>query len=95
MMTQLKPFPLDGAALPLTATLLTFIPAGFAAWYPVRALLGVGDSPAIMGIAVPGAAVTPAAALLFGLFAAWLFRRGMDHYARTGSQRYLSWGFRR
>ncbi len=90
MMSQLKPFPLDGVAPALAGGLLTLIPAGFVAWYPSRALLGVGGPAAGLS-----AAVTPLAAVLFALLAAWLFRRGMHHYARTGSQRYLPWGFRR
>ena len=96
MMSQLKPFPLDGLAPALAGSLLTLIPAGFVAWYPSRALLAVGRLGQIDQFPLGAdAAITPLAALLFGLLAAWLFRKGMHHYARTGSQRYLPWGFRR
>ncbi len=84
----LAPFPLDGVSGSLTAGLLTVIPAGFIAWYPARALLGL-DSSAYAW------AVTPLAALFFTALAVWVFRKGLDHYARTGSSRYLSLGHRR
>jgi ABC-2 type transport system permease protein len=87
MLEQLKPFPLDGLGLGVTGSLLTLIPAGFVGWFPARALLGL-DSHAY------AAAITPVAALVFAAVAAWLFRKGMDNYARTGSQRYLSMGHR-
>jgi ABC-type uncharacterized transport system permease subunit len=87
MLEQLKSFPLDGLGLGVAGSLLTFIPAGFVGWFPSRALLGI-DSRAY------AAAITPVAALIFAAVAAWLFRKGMDHYARTGSQRYLSMGHR-
>ena len=85
---QVKPPVLDGLAPALLIGLIVFIPAGLVAWAPCRALLGMEP----IG---PGTAVTPAAALLLAAAAAALFNRGMRHYARTGSQRYLSFGHRR
>jgi ABC-2 type transport system permease protein len=88
MMSELKPFPLDGAGALLTGGLLTVLPAGFLAWYPCRALLGLDPAPAAV-------AVTPlAAAALLGA-ALGIFRKGLAHYARTGSGRYSSFGHRR
>ncbi len=72
----------------LTATLLTAVPAGFLAWYPSRALLGIDGA----GYAI---LVTPLAAVVAVLLATWVFRRGLRQYGRTGSQRYLSFGHRR
>ena len=85
---RLKPFPLDGIGPGLTGGLLTVVPAGFIAWYPCRALLGLDPAPW-------GVLVTPLAALLFAALAAWFFVRGLRHYGRTGSGRYTAFGFRR
>lgn len=92
IMTQLKPFPLDSVSALLVGGLLTVIPTGFAVWFPVRALLGVGGD--AVG-PVPAVLVTPLVSLVFAALTIWIFRRGLHHYARTGSQRYLAWGFRR
>jgi ABC-2 type transport system permease protein len=86
--SRLKPFPLDSVGPALTGGLLTAVPAGFVAWYPCRALLGLDPAPF-------AALVTPLAALLFALLAAWLFRQGLRRYARVGSSRYSDFGFRR
>lgn len=88
MIDQLKPFPLDTVGIGLSAGLLTIVPAGFVAWYPSRALLGLDPSPL-------GPWITPAAALVFAFIATLIFRRGLRHYGHTGSQRYLSFGHRR
>lgn len=85
---QLRTFPLDGVGRRLLGGLLTVVPAGFIAWYPSRALLGLEAEPL-------AAYVTPLAALGFGSVAWLIFRAGLRHYAHTGSQRYLSYGHRR
>lgn len=88
LMHQLKAYPLDGLNAALTGGLLTALPVGFVAWYPCRTLLGL----------TPGFLEgwkTPLAALLFAALAVLIFRRGLQHYARTGSQRYSSFGHRR
>lgn len=84
---QLKLFPLDGLGGALRYGLLTVMPAGLVAWYPSRALLGL--QPAWQAVWV-----TPLAALLCGLLALAMFRRGMQHYERTGSSRYRDLGHR-
>jgi ABC-2 type transport system permease protein len=88
VLDRLTPFPLDGLGPVLTGGLLTLLPAGFVAWYPSRALLGIDPAPYAV-------AVTPLAALILTTLAAWLFRRGLHQYGYTGSQRYLSLGHRR
>ncbi|MFL5800655.1 MAG: ABC-2 family transporter protein [Roseiflexaceae bacterium] len=87
MLTQLKVFPLDGLGPLLLGGLLTFLPVGFVAWYPCRALLGVDRSPW-------GGWLTPLVALLLALLAAGVFYKGMQRYARTGSQHYSGFGHR-
>jgi ABC-2 type transport system permease protein len=87
IISDLRPFPLDGAG-PLVATgLLTALPVGFVAWAPTRALLDLTPDPA-------ADALTPAAALLLAALAAAAFRKGLKRYERTGSQRYSGWGHR-
>ena len=88
LMNQITPFPLDGLRPVALAGLLTVVPAGFIAWYPSRALLGLDPSPVAL-------VVTPLAALLLGGVAAWAFTRGLHEYGRTGSQRYSAFGHRR
>lgn len=87
MLDRLKVFPLDGLPPSLLGGLLSVVPAGFVAWYPCRALLGLDRSPeAIL--------ITPLAAALFSAVAGLTFARGLRHYGRVGSQRYLSLGHR-
>lgn len=88
MMDELRVFPLDGVRPALQAILLTAVPAGLTAWFPARTLL----SPEGVGLL---AAATPAAALVACSLAALIFTRGLKHYGRTGSSRYLAWGHRR
>jgi len=88
LLEQLKPFPLDGVGALLCGGLLSVVPAGFLAWLPARVLLGLETRPWAW-------LWTPAAALGFAALATFVFRRGLRHYARTGSARYLSHGHRR
>ena len=87
MVDQLKTFPLDGVGAGLATGMLTALPVGFVAWFPCRALLGLDPNPYAGG-------VTPLAAIVFVIIAVLVFRKGMQHYGRTGSQRYLSMGHR-
>jgi len=84
---QLQVFPLDGLGV-IGWGLLTALPVGFTAWFPARALLAVPSSSLSL-------AITPLVGLLFLGFGAIQFGRGMKHYGRTGSQRYLDYGHRR
>jgi len=87
LLYQLKSFPLDGLGPLLLGGLMTFLPVGFVAWYPCRALLGLDPS---------GWAgwVTPLAALAFAIVTSLIFWKGIRYYGRTGSQRYSSLGHR-
>jgi ABC-type uncharacterized transport system permease subunit len=88
MVDQLRGFPLDGLGSGLLALLLSVVPVGLVAWLPARALLGLHPSPA-------AAWLTPIMACLLGAVALFIFNRGLEHYGRTGSSRYLSSGHRR
>jgi ABC-2 type transport system permease protein len=88
LMNRLTPFPLDGLGPAALVGMLTFVPAGFLAWYPSRALLGLDPNPFAL-------AVTPLAALALGALATLAFIRGLREYGRTGSQRYSAFGHRR
>jgi ABC-2 type transport system permease protein len=88
LLYQLSFFPLDGLGPGLLGGLMTVLPVGFVAWYPCRALLGLGDPSR-------GTALTCLAAALFAVLAVRVFREGLRQYGRTGSQRYLSFGHRR
>ena len=83
----LTDFPLDPVPAGLRAVLLTAIPAGFVAWFPVGALLG--RRPESQWV------ITPIVAVVAALLAARLFQKGIRHYERTGSSRYASFGHRR
>ncbi len=87
MVDQLKAFPLDGLGGLLLGGVLTAVPVGFVAWYPCRSLLGIDPSPWT-------GYITPLAALLCVALAAGMFAKGMQHYERTGSQRYRALGHR-
>jgi ABC-2 type transport system permease protein len=89
LLTQLSPFPLDGLAGLALTSLVTVVPVGLVAWYPSRALLGINSTVWTSEV------VMCLAALSFVALAIWLFTRGLRHYGRTGSTRYLDYGHRR
>ena len=88
LLDEMRVYPLDRMRPALTGSLMTVLPVGFVAWYPSRALLGMGPT----GIGYFG---TFLAGLAFSVPAAWVFRKGLKYYERTGSQRYLNFGHRR
>jgi ABC-2 type transport system permease protein len=88
LVTQLSPFPLEGLAGWALGSLITVIPVGLVAWYPARVLLGLSSS-------VLENAFLPVVALGMCTLAFWIFTRGLRHYGRTGSTRYLDYGHRR
>jgi ABC-2 type transport system permease protein len=88
LITQLSPFPLEGLSGWALGSLLTVVPVGLVAWYPARVLLSIGATPA------ESALLAAAAGVLVAL-AVWIFNRGLRHYGRTGSTRYLDYGHRR
>jgi ABC-2 type transport system permease protein len=87
LLYQLKAFPLDGLGPLLLSGMLTFLPVGFVAWYPCRALLGLDPSSWARW-------ATPLAAVIFAIITSRIFQKGMRYYGRTGSQRYSSLGHR-
>jgi ABC-2 type transport system permease protein len=88
LITQLAPFPLDGLSAWALGSLLTVVPVGLVAWYPARVLLGIGTT-------AWESALLPLVALILSTLALWIFTRGLRHYGRTGSTRYLASGHRR
>jgi ABC-2 type transport system permease protein len=87
LLRYLRPYPLDGLGGALTGGLLSILPVGFLGWLPSRALLGLDARPWSLW-------ATPLAAACFLCVALAVFRKGMVHYGRTGSQRYLRFGHR-
>jgi ABC-2 type transport system permease protein len=88
LVMQLAPFPLDALPVLVMSGLLTLVPVGLVAWIPARALLGIDSSSwGWLGL--------PAAAVVLATLCALVFARGLAHYGRTGSTRYLSYGHRR
>lgn len=90
MVGQLGTLPLDGVPRAVLGGLLSAVPVGFVAWLPSRGIAGVGAAPLL-----PGALLAPLAAPLFVAAAVLVFRKGLRHYGRVGSQRYSSFGHRR
>jgi viologen exporter family transport system permease protein len=88
LITQLAPFPLEGLSGWALGSLISVVPVGLVAWYPARALLGIGTTPWENTL-------LPAAAFVLAMLALWIFTRGLRHYGRTGSTRYLDYGHRR
>jgi ABC-2 type transport system permease protein len=83
----LTDFPFDPLPAPMRAVLLSVLPAGFVTWFPVGSLLGRRGDLAWMA--------TPIVAVVTVTLATLVFRKGLRHYERTGSQRYSSFGHRR
>ena len=90
LINSLKSYPLDGLAslhTLLAGSLLTVLPVGFVAWYPCRILLGLYKESTYPWL-------PPFAALALAMLATLVFRQGLEHYLRVGSQRYSDRGHR-
>lgn len=85
---DVRSYPLGGLPKAAQWALCTVLPVGLAAWFPANALMGLPPA------GLPAALLVFAALSLSGL-AASLFRKGMNHYAKIGSNRYLDRGHRR
>lgn len=83
----LTEFPLDPVPTPVRTVLLSILPAGFVTWFPAGALLGRRGPLAWTA--------TPLVAIATIAVATIIFRKGLRHYERTGSQRYTDFGHRR
>jgi ABC-2 type transport system permease protein len=83
-----KRFPLGGLPLPLQLVYCTILPAGLVAWLPASRILGL-----------PAAGLSlfflTAVALGLGTVATIVFRKGLRHYAKFGTQRYSEHAHRR
>jgi len=84
----LKTFPIGGLAMGAKIALCTVIPVGLAAWFPTNVLLGQAP-PRLSTLLLPGVTIV----LL--LLASLLFKKGLKHYAKSGSIRYHDRGHRR
>ncbi len=84
---SLDAFPFDGLSFLLLSGVTVIVPVAFVAWYPSRYLLGLDTS-------ILNAMLTPLVALGISILALFVFKKGLEHYGRTGSQRYDSLGHR-
>jgi ABC-2 type transport system permease protein len=84
---ELQKYPLSGMPDTLRIPLLTLFPAGLLAWFPSLVLLG--KTPLGWPNFYPLLAAIP----LFFL-TKFVFMKGMRHYVRNGSNRYVPHGFR-
>lgn len=85
---SLKRYPLGGMAVGWQAVFCSLVPVGLAGWFPSLWLMDSGSSMPFFPV------LTFVMALLFGLLAVRLFRKGMKHYATCGSPRYSGFGHR-
>jgi ABC-2 type transport system permease protein len=85
---SLKRYPLGGMAVGWQAVFCSLVPVGLAGWFPSLWLMGDGTPAPFFPV------LTFVMALLFGLLAVRLFKKGMKHYATCGSPRYSGFGHR-
>lgn len=85
---SVRSYPLGGLPHAAQVALCTVLPVGLAAWFPANALLGLD------AVGLP-AVLLVLAALSFSVIASVLFRKGMKHYAKSGSVHYHDRGHRR
>ena len=85
---DLSQYPLSGMHRTVQLSLVTVLPTGLMGWFPSLSLLGKPpmNLPEYYPVIV---------ALLFFIAAKMAFKKGMNHYVRSGSNRYLPYGHRR
>lgn len=88
LFSALKTFPIGGLALGTRFALCTVVPVGLAAWFPTNVLLGQTPQglPSVL---------LPLVTVALVLIASLLFKKGLNHYAKSGSIRYFDRGHRR
>lgn len=86
--SNLSTYPLSGMSLAVQIPLLTLFPAGLIGWFPSQLLLGKPP------LGLPYFYPLVIAAILLVL-AQKLFRKGLKHYVKTGTNRYTDGGHRR
>lgn len=81
-------YPLSGMSLAVQIPLITIFPAGLLGWFPSMTLLGRPplDLPSFYPAII---------AILLFVPAVKLFRKGLNHYVKTGTNRYSAVGHRR
>jgi len=84
---DIKLYPLGGLSARAMATFCTIVPVGLAAWFPSSVLLD--KTPA----GLPYTLTFIIAAILTAI-AAYLFKRGIHHYEKSGCIRYTGFGHR-
>lgn len=80
-------FPLAGLPAPLMLLLETVLPVALMTYIPALVLLGRATD--LLSLFAP-----LLASAFFSAVAAYLFRKGLNHYAKVGSFRYRSMGYR-
>ena len=84
----LSTFPLSGMPAFVQVGLLTLLPEGLMAWFPTLSLLGRPP----LGLS----AYYPLLfAIILAIISRFVFRKGLNHYVKKGSNRYVPYGFRR
>lgn len=84
----LSTFPLSGMPLYIQLPLLTILPEGLMAWFPSLCLLNRPP----LGLS---AYYPMLYAIVISTIASYVFKKGLNHYVRKGSNRYVPYGFRR
>ncbi len=84
----IKRFPLGGLTKPMQIVLCTVLPAGLVAWFPASTILHLSTA----GLPVYFLILF---SILIATIAAFIFRKGLHHYAKFGSVRYSDHGHRR
>jgi ABC-2 type transport system permease protein len=81
-------YPLSGMPKWISTPLITILPYGLLGWFPSMVLLGKSpfNLPHLYPVVVAG--------VLF-ILAYFVFKKGFNHYVKTGSNRYSSMGHRR
>lgn len=85
---ELSTYPLSGMGLAIQIPLITVFPAGLLGWFPSQALLG--KPPLGLSSFYP---VMVAMVLFF--LTTRIFKKGLNHYVKFGTNRYSSVGHRR
>lgn len=88
LFSSLHTFPIGGFNLVAKTLLCTAVPVGLAAWFPANVLLGQTPQQ------LPDALLVGMTIVLV-ITTTTLFRKGMRHYAKRGSNRYSDRGHRR
>jgi ABC-2 type transport system permease protein len=87
LFTSLRSFPLNGVGMLGKSVMLSVLPVGLYAWFPSMALIGVIPRWNVAVLAAISAAYLALVVFIFGT--------GLQHYVKTGCNRYTDGGHRR